>query len=291
MSSLALVDIVNFTYARLNVLHQNKIAQTPKVMNYLTKAAWRVAQLPDDVFIDAEYVKGARAANGNLLPSSGNLMPFMFCADGEMVLGMCNLHLLNGRFLVAQCLYTRHEPASIDEDGDEFINLLSENLVKGHLEDTIVFLANVMRIKGMTTDSLNEWLLSNYRPSKKRGRHNETFSSFGWGQNAVSLLDGNDITAIMENGWFQKPLIENVAEPATYINKTQAEVDRILLCEAAMPPYDGELQCIVCCARRACMAFPCGHMMTCATCTQPLAKCAMRCDVPKKLLYIHAPLV
>jgi hypothetical protein len=198
MSSTTISAIVKRTRDTLDMMHRGNIAQAPNVMKTLVRSAENVNKLPEAAFVDAEYVKGALAANRGRVPE---LEPFVNQAEpGEHIIGVCNIHMLGGKFLVAQALYARFEPA-LASDSDDYINLLNEDLDIEILEDTIIFLANTIRL-GVCV-GVNTWASENYVASRKRGRVNEHFRSTDYtGDARKSLLSEDSVEAIIKDDLF-----------------------------------------------------------------------------------------
>jgi hypothetical protein len=213
MSATMITAIVQRTRNTLDMMHRGFIAQAPNVMKTLVRAAEDVNKLPYATFVDAEYVKGALAANRDLVPQ---LEPYVYLTDpAEHIIGVCNIHMLSGKFLVAQALYARFEPAMASES-DDYINLLNEDLDIEILEDTIIFLANILRL-GVCVEiticgasfgvngapALNTWASENYVASRKRGRVNEHFRSSDYkGAARKTLLSQTAVDAIIKDGLF-----------------------------------------------------------------------------------------
>jgi hypothetical protein len=324
MSATMISAIVNRTRNTLDMMHRGNIAQAPNVMKTLVRAADEINKLPDAAFVDAEYVKGALAANRDLVPQ---LEPYVYLTEqDEPIIGVCNIHILGGKFLAAQALYARFEPAMANES-DDFINLLNEHLDIAILEDTIVFLANVMRVSDTIDESvsaadLNAWASVNYVSSRKRGRVNETFSSADFtGVARKSLLNQTGVDAIIKNGLFNmidedtrhEVVVDATNMQTTYersgveddsrrmtatatlpvvaiFNKTKEEMEKIYDEEAKAADYNGPNQCAVCFAREAhILNMSCGHLACCASCMRTMKKCVNGCALTgaKGLFYAY----
>ena len=309
--------IVQRTRNTLDMMHRGNIAQAPNVMKTLVRAAEDVNKLQEAAFVDAEYVKGALAAHRGLVPQ---LEPFVYTirpiVPVEDIIGVCNIHILGGKFLAAQALYARFEPASARES-DDYINLLNEDLDIEILEDTIIFLANTLRL-GITID-INAWASENYVASRKRGRVNEHFWSSDYkGAARKTLLNPADVDAIMKDGLFNmidenalREILTNVTNmlaaypqlglrsvwqsgltlPAVAIfNKTKEQMENIYADEAKEPDYNGPNQCAVCMAREAhIINMSCGHLACCASCMRTMKTCAQGCPINglKGFFYVY----
>ena len=211
MSSTTITAIVQRTRSTLNMMHRGNIAQAPKVMKALIRAAEDV----NNAFVDSKYVKGALAANRDLL--APQLEPYVYLTEQDKpIIGVCNIHILDGKFLTAQALYS---------DTDEYINLINEELEIGILEDTIIFLANTLSLGVYSAPDLNTWVSENYVASRKRGRFNEHFRSSDYTGNArKTLLSQASVDAIIKDGIFNKGkgvIGEDATLPAAISNKAK----------------------------------------------------------------------
>jgi len=156
MSSTTITAIVQRTRNTLDMMHRGNIAQAPNVMKTLVRAAENVNKLPKAAFVDAEY--------RGLVPDTEH---------DEHIIGVCNIHLLSGKFLVAQAF-----------ESDDYINLLNEDLDIEILEDAIIFLAKTLLL-GI---NINTWASENYVASRKRGRVNKFFLSSDYTGDARKTL-------------------------------------------------------------------------------------------------------
>jgi len=205
--------IVQRTHNTLDMMHRGRIAQAPNVMKTLVRAAKDINNLPEAAFVDAKYVKGALAANRGL-----KLEPYVTEHD-EPIIGVCNIHLLDGKFLAAQALYACFKPALASE-ADDYINLLNEELDIKILEYTIIFLANTL-FYCIYDDmpELNTWASENYVASRKRGRVNEHFRSSDYtGVARKTLLSQAGVDFIITHGIFNMVDVRPISNNSNDVN-------------------------------------------------------------------------
>jgi len=284
-------------------MHGNHTAQAPNVMNTLVRGAEEINKLPEASFVDAEYVKGALAANDDLIAET--LQPYTYVMErtNQPILGICNIHILGGKFLVAQAVYMGYEPAKADHV-DDYINLLNGELDNNKLEDTIMFLANTLRLDGMSGLALNAWASENYVSSRKRGRDNETFVSADYtGVARKTLLTQSSVDAIIKDGLFNK-VDESVRaevinarkkdgeklEVFAISNKTKEQMEKIYADEAKAPKHMGPNRCQYCDVREACILnTTCAHLSGCATCMHKVIACptCRQPQGPKQVMYVY----
>ena len=287
MSSDMIKAVVARARIKLDVWHNGNKAQAPFVMQTLVCAAEDINKLPEASFVDAEYVKGALAANRDLV--TGALQPYTHVMEftDQPIIGTCNIHIVGGKFLVAQAIYMGHKPAH-SANIDSYINLLNENLKDNIIEDVIMFLANVMRLGETSGAALNAWALKNYVSSRKRGRNDETFASTeDTGCACASLLTQLGVDGIIKDGLFN--MIDERAraevinarkkdgeklEAVAISNRTKEQMEKIYADEAKAPKHMGPNRCQYCDVREACILnTTCAHLSGCATCMQKVTVC------------------
>ena len=295
--------VVARTRSTLDMWHKGKKAQVPNVMETLVRAAEEINKLPEAAFVDAEYVKGALAANCDLI--TGALQPYTYVMEltNQPIIGTCNIHIVGGKFLVAQAVYMGHEPAQT-ANIDDYIYLLNEDLNDKILEDVIMFLANTLRLDGMSGLALNAWASENYVSSRKRGRDNETFVSADYtGVARKTLLTQSSVDAIIKDGLFNK-VDESVRaevinarkkdgeklEVFAISNKTKEQMEKIYADEAKAPKHMGPNRCQYCDVREACILnTTCAHLSGCATCMHKVIACptCRQPQGPKEVMYVY----
>jgi len=218
--------IVKLARSTLNKMHKGNTATAPNVMKTLVRAA-------EAALVNSEYIEYVK---------------------GTPIIGVCNIHMLGGKFLTA-------EPTMASKS-DGYINLLNEDLDIVILKDTIIFLANVMRlsicfkitvvdtffsVKGAT--ALITWASENYVSSRKRGRKNVIFSSGDYTDaGRETLLSVEGVEAIMKAGIF---------------NMTAEKMEKI---------YDAPNRCIVCFnPEPRIIDMSCDHPACCSTCMRKMS--------------------
>jgi len=299
MSSEMIKAVVARTRSTLDMMHRGNIAQAPNMMKMLVRAAEEINKLPEAAFVDAEYVKGALAANCDLI--TGALQPYTYVMEltNQPIIGTCNIHILGGKFLVAQAVYMGYEPAKADHV-DDYINLLNGELDNNKLEDTIMFLANTLRLDDMSGLALNAWASENYVSSRKRGRDHETFVSADYtGVERKTLLNEQGVDAIIKDGLFNKVdesvradvmNARGILQVTAISNRTKEQMEKIYADEAKAPKHMGPNRCQYCDDREACiMNTACGHISGCATCMHKVIACptCREPQGPKQVMYVY----